>query len=194
MQQSNILKGDVESISWNELKNLGSDYVYIDMRNKSEVAGTGVFKGAIHIPLNDLRERLHELDKSKKYIAYCATGLRSYIGCRILTQHGFSVKNLSGSYTTLMYVKDKIGQERKYYLIVIWFRSMLFSRRGKSSDTSSTYTRSGSIETIIRVSMYVISVLMHEVTRLTQVDLDLIIIAEDSNEKSYKRAIPAHNA
>jgi rhodanese-related sulfurtransferase len=105
---SNILKGDVETVNWNELNSLGSEYVFLDLRNKGEVAGTGIIRNAVNIPLNDLRKRLSELDKSKKYIAYCATGLRSYIGCRILMQHGFSVKNLSGSYTTLMYVMEKI--------------------------------------------------------------------------------------
>jgi NADPH-dependent 2,4-dienoyl-CoA reductase/sulfur reductase-like enzyme/rhodanese-related sulfurtransferase len=105
---ANILKGDVETVNWNELSGIGNGYIFLDLRNKSEVAATGVFRNAINIPLNDLRKRLHEFDKSKKYIVYCATGLRSYIGCRILTQHGFSAKNLSGSYTTLMYVKDKI--------------------------------------------------------------------------------------
>jgi NADPH-dependent 2,4-dienoyl-CoA reductase/sulfur reductase-like enzyme/rhodanese-related sulfurtransferase len=105
---ANILKGDVETVNWNELGSPGNEYAYLDLRNKSEVAATGVFRNAVNIPLNDLRKRLGELDKSKKYIVYCATGLRSYIGCRILTQHGFSAKNLSGSYTTLTYVMDKI--------------------------------------------------------------------------------------
>ncbi len=107
---ANILKGDVETVSWSELDNLGSEYVFLDLREKIEISATDVFRNAINIPLNDLRKRLNELDKSKKYIVYCATGLRSYIGCRILTQRGYSAKNLSGSYTTLMYVLDKIGK------------------------------------------------------------------------------------
>ena len=109
----NILNGDVETVNWNELAGLGSEYVFLDLRNKSEVSSTGVIRNAVNIPLNDLRKQLNKLDKTKKYIAYCATGLRSYIGCRILIQHGFSVKNISGSYTTLMYVLDKIGNTKK---------------------------------------------------------------------------------
>ncbi|MBN2401423.1 MAG: FAD-dependent oxidoreductase [Spirochaetes bacterium] len=105
---ANILKGDVETVNWNEIAGLGSEYVFIDMRDKDEVSDTGIFRKAMHIPLNDLRKKLPELDRAKKYIAYCATGLRSYIGCRILTQHGFSAKNLSGSYSTMMYVMDRI--------------------------------------------------------------------------------------
>ena len=109
----NILNGDVETVNWNELGGPGGEYVFLDLRDKSEITDTGVIRNAVNIPLNDLRKRLNKLDKSKNYVAYCATGLRSYIGCRILMQHGFNVKNLSGSYTTLMYVMDKIENIKK---------------------------------------------------------------------------------
>ena len=46
----------------------------------------GHIKDSIHIPLGQLRNRLDELDKSKKYIVYCAVGLRGYIASRVLKQ------------------------------------------------------------------------------------------------------------
>ena len=49
--------------------------------------------------LDDLRKRLNELDKSKKYLIYCRTGLRSYLACRILMQNGFDVYNITGGYS-----------------------------------------------------------------------------------------------
>jgi rhodanese-related sulfurtransferase len=52
----------------------------------------------LNIPLNELRGRLHELDRSKVYIPYCAIGLRGYLGHRILVQNGFKSRNLSGGY------------------------------------------------------------------------------------------------
>ena len=58
----------------------------------------GSYENSIHIPLDDLRDRLDELDKSKKYLVYCRTGLRSYIACRILIQNGFDVQNITGGY------------------------------------------------------------------------------------------------
>lgn len=53
----------------------------------------------IHIPLNELRERLDELDKNQAYIVSCHSGLRSYIAERILKQAGFTVQNLDGAYS-----------------------------------------------------------------------------------------------
>lgn len=103
---SNILRGDVESVSWNEI-NTKSEYAFLDLRNAEELS-IGSAKGAVNIPLTELRERLGELDRSKTYIVYCAVGLRAYIGCRILMQNGFRAKNLSGGYTTYGYVKDRV--------------------------------------------------------------------------------------
>ena len=52
----------------------------------------------IHIPLDQLRDRLGELDPAKPTIVACRSGLRSYLGTRILKQHGFAeVYNLSGA-------------------------------------------------------------------------------------------------
>ncbi len=103
---SNILRGDVESISWNEIDFAGN-FAFLDLRTKPELS-IGVVKGAVNIPLDQLRGRLGELDRSKTYVVYCAVGLRAYIGCRILMQNGFKAKNLSGGYTTYMYVKDRV--------------------------------------------------------------------------------------
>lgn len=107
MAAANILKGDVESVTWSGLDKL-EGYALLDLRNKSELKNAGEFGGAVNIPLNELRGRLDELDKSKPYVVFCAAGLRSYIGYRILAQNGFRVINLSGGYTTLQYVKDRI--------------------------------------------------------------------------------------
>ncbi len=51
-----------------------------------------------HIPLDQLRDRLAELDPAKPTVVACRSGLRSYVGTRILKQHGFAeVYNLSGA-------------------------------------------------------------------------------------------------
>ena len=52
---------------------------------------TGHIEGAINIPVDNLRERLGELDKNKEILEYCQVGLRGYIADRILTQNGFKV-------------------------------------------------------------------------------------------------------
>ena len=61
----------------------------------------------VHIPLNELRERLAELDKEAEYIVSCHSGLRSYIAERILKQAGFVVKNLDGAYALYKMVKPE---------------------------------------------------------------------------------------
>ncbi|OQX25800.1 MAG: CoA-disulfide reductase [Desulfobacteraceae bacterium IS3] len=98
---SNLLKHDVENINAQELRNLDrNEYALIDLRNKEELEEVGVMEGAVHIPLHELRKKLPELDKDKKYILFCAVGLRGYLGYRILAQNGFTSRNLSGGYKT----------------------------------------------------------------------------------------------
>jgi len=105
---NNILKGDMEIVTWRDIDNLPADHVLIDLRERFELDEEGYIEGAQHIPLNDLRDRLPGLDRTKTFVVYCAVGLRGYIACRILVQHGFKAKNLSGGYTT--YIHARSGQ------------------------------------------------------------------------------------
>ena len=52
----------------------------------------------MNIPVDELRERLGELDPSKPVYVICQSGLRSYIACRILTGYGYDAYNFSGGY------------------------------------------------------------------------------------------------
>jgi rhodanese-related sulfurtransferase len=105
---ANILKGDVENINWNELDDLaGEENILVDLRNKKELETSGFIEGALHIPLNELRERLSGLDKEKHYILFCAVGLRAYLGHRVLVQNGFKSRNLSGGYRTYLSAREK---------------------------------------------------------------------------------------
>jgi NADPH-dependent 2,4-dienoyl-CoA reductase/sulfur reductase-like enzyme/rhodanese-related sulfurtransferase len=109
---ANILKGDMENINWDEFSDLDREKdILIDLRNQDELDAAGVIEGALHIPLNELREKLPELDKEKRYIPFCAVGLRGYLGHRILVQNGFHSKNLSGGYKTYLGAKEKIMKE-----------------------------------------------------------------------------------
>ncbi len=109
---ANMLKGDIETVNWNDLGDMeGTDAVFLDLRNADELEESGAIEGAVHIPVHELRDRLSELDRDKTYIAYCAIGLRGYIGYRILTQNGFRCKNLSGGFRTLLGAREKIMKE-----------------------------------------------------------------------------------
>lgn len=71
----------------------------LDVRTDREVTAsplTGVGH-AIHIPLDELRDRLNELDRTGPIVAVCASGVRSYVAARLLREHGFErARSLSG--------------------------------------------------------------------------------------------------
>jgi len=96
---SNILDGIVKVFHWHDIDFLDPDKVTIlDVRTQEEYR-RGTLKGAVNIPLDDLRNRLSELDKSKPVYVFCQVGFRGYVAARILSQNGFrDVYNLSGGY------------------------------------------------------------------------------------------------
>ncbi len=93
----NIRKGLVRQ--WHTLDEAHADpkAVLLDVRTPAEYAA-GNFGGSFNIPLDELRERLGELDPDKHYYVNCASALRSYLACRILSQNGFECWNFSGGY------------------------------------------------------------------------------------------------
>jgi NADPH-dependent 2,4-dienoyl-CoA reductase/sulfur reductase-like enzyme/rhodanese-related sulfurtransferase len=100
---ANILKGDIEVVHHHELGETSHEQdVLIDLRTRAELKKKGSIDGAVHIHIDELRSRLNELNRDKQYILYCAVGVRSYLGYRILLQHGFKAKNLSGGYMTYL--------------------------------------------------------------------------------------------
>lgn len=77
---------------------VGENVRILDVRRTDEVA-KGAIPGALHIPLDDLRDRAAELDPNLRYVVYCRSGLRSYVACRMLGGLGFEqVYNLSGGH------------------------------------------------------------------------------------------------
>ncbi|MGX6961689.1 FAD-dependent oxidoreductase [Vagococcus xieshaowenii] len=94
----NVMEGLTETVQWHEVpEKLATGMVLLDVRNEGELS-KGRFPNSLNIPLNQLRERLDELDKQTTYIVSCASGQRSYLAERLLKQHGVKVKNLDGSF------------------------------------------------------------------------------------------------
>lgn len=95
----NILTKKVRQFHWNDIPRIVDDpnAILLDVRTDMEWSN-GSIPGAIHIPLDSLRDHLKELEQEKEIYVHCQSGLRSYLACRILTQNGFSCSNLSGGY------------------------------------------------------------------------------------------------
>ncbi len=93
-------EGDWEPITPAELQakmKKGDDFALLDTRTGKELKETGIIPGAVHIPIDELRDRIDELDRERETILYCAVGMRSYLGNRILAMKGFkNVKTLTG--------------------------------------------------------------------------------------------------
>ena len=103
----NYYQGDWDPISPHELKakmDGGESFVLVDVRTRLELQERGPLPGALHIPIDLLRRQLQKLDPEKETILYCAQGLRSYLGNRILAMRGFKrVRTLSGGMDNWMY-------------------------------------------------------------------------------------------
>ncbi|WP_423807719.1 FAD-dependent oxidoreductase [Photobacterium damselae] len=97
---SNIIKGDATPIHYNELGQLTENQILLDVRNPGELKNMGFIKGAINIPLDQLRHRMNELPKEKEIIIYCAVGLRGNVAYRQLVNNGYKARNLMGGYRT----------------------------------------------------------------------------------------------
>ena len=96
----NLIEGLSDNIQWYQLEDeLAKGKKFLDVRTSCEFQSGRLKVDTIHIPLNELRERLDELDKNQAYIVSCHSGLRSYIAERILKQAGFTVQNLDGAYS-----------------------------------------------------------------------------------------------
>lgn len=98
---SNIQKGDVKVFHWHEVEDIDPERsVLVDVRTPREF-NRGTIKGAVNIPVDELRDRLNELPGDKDIYLFCRVGARAYVAYRILVQNGFErIRNLSGGYIT----------------------------------------------------------------------------------------------
>ena len=96
----NALNNIFDPITYEEYLTLDRNgLTLLDVRSEMEY-NTGHLEGAINLPVEELRERVGELDRGKPIIAYCKVGRRSYMAARILMHHGFNVRSMGGGYTT----------------------------------------------------------------------------------------------
>lgn len=96
----NVVEGRVRQFFYEDLAGLPKDgtVTLLDTRTAGEYARGHAEGFVTHIPVDELRERMQELDPEKPVYVMCQSGLRSYIACRILSQSGFTCYNFAGGY------------------------------------------------------------------------------------------------
>ena len=95
----NIASGVLKQWHMDKLDDLlqNDSVILLDTRTVGEF-NRGHIPGFRNIPVDDLRDRIAELEPGKPVYVICQSGLRSYIACRILAGFGFDAFNFSGGY------------------------------------------------------------------------------------------------
>lgn len=112
----NIANGTLKQWHLSDAEQLPKDgsVTLLDTRTVGEY-GRGHIEGFRNIPVDELRERIGEVEKGKTVYVICQSGLRSYIACRILEGNGFEAYNFSGGFRFYdAVVNDRALIERAY--------------------------------------------------------------------------------
>ena len=95
----NIAEGILRQWRLEEADSLPRDgsVTLLDTRTPGEFR-RGHIEGFRNVPVDELRERVDEIEPGKPVYVICQSGLRSYIACRILAGYGFEVYNFAGGF------------------------------------------------------------------------------------------------
>jgi NADPH-dependent 2,4-dienoyl-CoA reductase/sulfur reductase-like enzyme/rhodanese-related sulfurtransferase len=101
---SNLLNGDYKQVNVDKVRELvENNNIIIDVRENHEY-DRGHIKGAINIPLSQLRKRINEIPNDKPVYLHCRTGQRSYNATLALQNLGFNnITNITGSFLGLSF-------------------------------------------------------------------------------------------
>jgi NADPH-dependent 2,4-dienoyl-CoA reductase/sulfur reductase-like enzyme/rhodanese-related sulfurtransferase len=101
MVAADILRGDMPLTHWDAT----GDGFLLDVRHPIELA-VEQCPDAVNIPLTELRGRLDELPRDREIHVICRSGQRAYYATRLLLQHGFKAKNISGGMLSRAIIKS----------------------------------------------------------------------------------------
>lgn len=94
---SHIALGDIATVAPEAWKPDGE--FLLDVRDADELEEFGRLPNAVNIPLPELRDRLGELPRDRRILAYCQKGQRGYLAACALHGNGFDkVSNLRGGF------------------------------------------------------------------------------------------------
>jgi NADPH-dependent 2,4-dienoyl-CoA reductase/sulfur reductase-like enzyme/rhodanese-related sulfurtransferase len=100
----NVLQGDTRLWYADDLRKLlDEDALLLDVRSAQEYEA-GHVPGAVNVPHTELRDKVDTIRAyagGRRVWIYCASGFRSYLAHRVLTQAGLDTATLSGGLATL---------------------------------------------------------------------------------------------
>ena len=102
MIAANHLRGDLPLADWDRLDDPA--HCILDVRGEAEFKA-GHIEGARNIPIENLRERFHDLSADKEIWLICGVGQRAYYAIRLLLQNGYKARMLSGGMATYNVMK-----------------------------------------------------------------------------------------
>ena len=105
MVAADVLRGDMPLSHWDAV----DAAVILDVREPIEQAVEQA-PDAVNIPLGQLRARLGELPRDREILVTCRSGQRAYYATRILLQHGFKARNLSGGLLSRAILSERFAE------------------------------------------------------------------------------------
>ena len=105
MVAANAMSGDMPLIHWDAAKT----GFLLDVREPGELPADPMPE-ALNIPVGQLRGRLGELPRNRAIHVFCRSGQRAYLAVRILLQHGFEARNISGGILSYAKVDQTVKQ------------------------------------------------------------------------------------
>ncbi len=111
MVAGNVLRQQYRLLSKEQLQAHPDRYCILDVRSQAEW-DAGHIPQAVHIPVDELRNRLQDVPTGKPIVVYCAVGQRAYTAYRMLGHNGFSdLYSLSGGWQLWDCILDDPNQE-----------------------------------------------------------------------------------
>lgn len=105
------MTGSERNLTYAELSNMSEEeYILVDIRSESS-AGYGMLPGAVHIPDEELDDRIEELAAEKKVVLYCTKGIYSRERAEQFEADGIRVYSLEGGYTG--WLLESMKEEQK---------------------------------------------------------------------------------
>lgn len=105
MIAANHLRHDFPLADWANLQD--DEHQVIDVRSPTEFSAEHI-TGAINIPIEELRERIFELNSDREVWLVCGVGQRAYYALRLLLQSGYPAKVLSGGMQTYKAIEQMV--------------------------------------------------------------------------------------